>query len=283
MARKVDTNLLVEIFKVEKPIIGMVHLPPLPGSPNYGDRGIDQVLDFAVEEARALEDGGVDGLLVENLGDAPYLKTNVGSETISAMTLIARGVIEAIQIPIGVNILRNDVKAALAVAYITGGKFIRANVFTDTILTDQGIIEPSAPELLRYRRFLGAGGVRIFADVHVKHGVLLSPRAIEQSAVDAAYRGLADAIIVTGARTGIEPDLEDLKRVKGAVPDRPVLVGSGASKENIVKLLEYADGAIVGTHLKKDGITANRVDLGRVERFMGRVKEFREQKGCLRR
>jgi len=271
-------SLLDEIFEATKPIIGMVHLPPLPGSPSYKNQRIDQISEGAVQEAKALEGGGVDGLIVENLGDAPYLKTNVGLETVSAMTLITSNVIEAVKIPVGVNILRNDVKAALAVAYVTGGRFIRANVFTDTVLTDQGIIEPSAPELLRYRRFLGAERVKVFADVHVKHGVLLSLKPIEQSAVDAAYRGLADALIVTGARTGVEPDLEDLKRVKGAVPDTPVLVGSGASKENIVKLLEYADGAIVGTYFKKDGITANRVDKGRVKSFMETVRELREQK-----
>ena len=271
-------SLLDEIFEATKPIIGMVHLPPLPGSPSYKNQRIDQISEGAVQEAKALEGGGVDGLIVENLGDAPYLKTNVGLETVSAMTLIMSNVIEAVDIPVGVNILRNDVKAALAVAYVTGGRFIRANVFTDTVLTDQGIIEPSAPELLRYRRFLGAERVKVFADVHVKHGVLLSLKPIEQSAVDAAYRGLADALIVTGARTGVEPDLEDLKRVKGAVPDTPVLVGSGASKENIVKLLEYADGAIVGTYFKKDGITANRVDKGRVKSFMETVRELREQK-----
>jgi len=271
-------SLLDEIFKETKPIIGMVHLPPLPGSPSYKNQLIDQILEAAVQEAKALEDGGVDGLIVENLGDAPYLKSNVGLETVSAMTLVMNNVVEAVDIPVGVNILRNDVKAALAVAYVTGGRFIRANVFTDTVLTDQGIIEPSAPELLRYRRFLGAERVKVFADVHVKHGVLLSLKPIEQSAMDAAYRGLADALIVTGARTGVKPDLEDLKRVKEAVPHTPVLVGSGASKENVAKLLEYADGAIVGTHFKKDGITVNRVDEGRVKSFMERVKELREQK-----
>jgi len=271
-------SLLDEIFKATKPIIGMVHLPPLPGSPGYKNQRIDQILKAAVQEAKALEGGGVDGLIVENLGDAPYLKMNVGLETVSVMTLITSNVIEAVHIPVGVNILRNDVKAALAVAYVTGGGFIRANVFTDTVLTDQGIIEPSAPELLRYRRFLGAERVKVFADLHVKHGVLLSLKPIEQSAVDATHRGLADALIVTGIRTGIEPDLEDLTRVKRAVPDTPVLVGSGASRENIVKLLKHADGAIVGTYFKNDGITANRVDKVRVKSFMERVKELREQK-----
>ncbi|MFQ6080649.1 MAG: BtpA/SgcQ family protein [Candidatus Bathyarchaeia archaeon] len=269
-------NALEELFGVKKPIIGMVHLLPLPGSPRYEGGSIVHILERAVQDAKNLETGGINGLIVENLGDAPYLKTSVGPETISATTLVVRKVIDTVNVPVGVNILRNDVKAALAVAYVTGGRFIRANVFTDTVVTDQGIIEASASELLRYRRYLGAEEVKIFADVHVKYGLPLSPVSIEQSAKEAAYRGLADALIVTGARTGIEPDLEDLTRVRKAVPDRPLLVGSGATKENILKLLERADGAIVGTSLKVDGITENPVDGGRVKAFMANVEKLRK-------
>ena len=269
-------DVLEELFRVKKPIIGMVHLPPLPGSPRYEGGGIAHILERAVQDAKNLETGGINGLIVENLGDAPYLKTSVGPETISATTLVVRKVIDTVDVPVGVNILRNDVKAALAVAYVTGGRFIRANVFTDTVVTDQGIIEASASELLRYRRYLGAEEIKIFADVHVKYGLPLSPVSIEQSAKEAAYRGLADALIVTGVRTGIEPDLKDLTRVRKAVPDRPLLVGSGATKENILKLLECADGAIVGTSLKVDGITENPVDGGRVKAFMANVEKLRK-------
>jgi len=272
----VKESVLEELFRIKKPIIGMVHLPPLPGSPRYEGGGIAHILERAVQDAKNLEIGGINGLIVENLGDAPYLKTNVSPETISAMALVVRKVIDTVDVPVGVNVLRNDVKAALAVAYVTGGRFIRANVFTDTVVTDQGIIEASAPELLRYRRYLGAEEIKIFADVHVKHGLPLSPVSIEQSAKGAAYRGLADALIVSGARTGIEPDLKDLTRARKAVPDRPLLVGSGATKENILKLLECADGAIVGTSLKVDGITENPVDEGRVKAFMANVEKLRK-------
>jgi hypothetical protein len=265
----------MEIFEVKKPIVGMVHLPPLLGSPRYGGSSFDRILERAVEDAKRLERGDVDGLIVENLGDVPYLKTNVGPETISAMALIVANVVNAVKISVGVNVLRNDVKAALAIAHIAGGKFIRANVFTDTMVTDQGIIEASAPELLRYRRYLKADAVKIFADVHGKHGTLLSPRAIEQSAMDAAYRGLADALIVTGPRTGAEPELEDLMRVKKAVPDRPVLVGSGVGKGNVAKLLKHADGAVVGTSLKVGGVVDNPVDEKRVRALIAAVKRLR--------
>lgn len=269
-------KVLEELFSVKKPVIGVVHLLPLPGSPRYKDLGISNILDRAVQDAKNLEAGGVNGLIVENLGDAPYLKTNVGPETVSTMTLAVREVINAVNIPTGVNVLRNDVKAALAIAQTTGGKFIRANVFTETIITDQGIIEPTASELLRYRRYLGAEGVKVFADVHVKHGIPLSFASIEESAKEAAYRGLADALIVTGTRTGVAPNLKDLARVRKAVPDKPLLIGSGATRENILKLLKYTDGAIVGTSLKNRGVTENPVDLERVKAFTAIVENARK-------
>lgn len=264
------------LFSVKKPIIGMVHLLPLPGSPRYKGLGINNILDRAVQDAKNLEAGGVNGLIVENLGDAPYLKTKVGPETVSAMTLAVREVISAVNIPIGVNVLRNDVKAALAIAHTTGGKFIRANVFTETIITDQGIIEPTASELLRYRLCIGAEGIKVFADVHVKHGIPLGSASLEDSAKEAAYRGLADTIIVTGTRTGVAPNLKDLARVRKAVPDKPILVGSGATRENIMKLLKYTDGAIVGTSFKIRGVTENLVDVERVKAFMAIVENVRK-------
>lgn len=265
----------MELFRVEKPILGMVHLLPLPGSPKYEDSSFDDILERAVQDARRLESGGVDGLIVENLGDVPYLKENVGPETISAMALVVTDVVKAVKIPVGVNVLRNDAKAALAIAHIAGGKFIRTNVFTDAVVTEQGIIEASAPELLRYRRSLRAEAIKIFADVHSKHGTLLSPRTIEQSAMDAAYRGLADALIVTGPRTGIEPKLEDLMQVKKAVSDRLTFVGSGISKENVTRFLKHADGAIVGTSLKAGGVVDNPVDEKRVRALVAAVKRLR--------
>jgi membrane complex biogenesis BtpA family protein len=266
---------LKEIFGVSRPIIGMVHLPPLPGSPKYRGQSTDHLLEFSLSEAKKLENGGVDGLIIENLGDAPYLKSNVGPETISIMTLIACKIANSVKIPVGVNVLRNDAKAALAIAHASGGKFIRVNVFTDTMVTEQGIIEPVAPELLRYRGILKAEEVKIFADVQVKHGIALVKKSIEQSAQDAAYRGRADALIITGEQTGAEPKLDDLIRAKEAVRDKPILIGSGVNEENVVRLLPHADAAIVGTYFKKDGITSNQVDEERVKGLMEKVKSLR--------
>lgn len=264
----------MELFGVEKPIVGMVHLNPLPGSPRYEGLSVNRISELAVQDAKHLETGGVDGLMVENFGDMPYRKMDVGPETVSGMAVIVADVVDAVKIPVGVNVLRNDFKAALAIAHVAGGKFLRTNVFIDAAVTDQGLIEASAPELLRYRRYLGAG-VKIFADIQGKHGVPLGNRPIEQSAMDAAYRGLADALIVSGLRTGTEPELEDLVRVKKAVPDRPVFIGSGLAKENVTKLLNHGDGAIVGTSLKFDGVVGNPVDEKRVKALMTAVKELR--------
>jgi len=265
-------NALKELFGVEKPIVGMVHLLPLPGSPGFRDRGLARILERAVQDAKALEAGGIDGLIVENLGDAPYFKANVPPETVSAMAVAVRSVIGEVGVPVGVNVLRNDAKAALAVACACGGKFIRVNVFTDAMMTDQGIIEACAPELLRYRRRLRAEEIKIFADVYVKHATSLVPRPLEEMAADAVHRGMADALIVTGPRTGAKVELEDLVKVKGAVPDTPVLAGSGIDKTNVVEILERCDGAIVGTSLKVDGITTNPVDRRRVTELVQNVR-----------
>lgn len=267
-----EQNTLKELFKVKKPLVGMVHLLPLPGSPGFGDRGLARILERAVQDAKALEAGGIDGLIVENLGDAPYFKANVPPETVSAMAVAVRSVIDEVGVPVGVNVLRNDAKAALAVACACGGKFIRVNVFTDAMMTDQGIIEACAPELLRYRRRLRAEEIKIFADVYVKHAASIVPRPLEEMAADAVHRGMTDALIVTGPRTGAKVEPEDLVKVKGAVPDTPVLAGSGIDKTNAVETLERCDGAIVGTSLKVDGITTNPVDRRRVTDLVQNVR-----------
>jgi len=254
----------------------MVHLSPLPGSPRFEGR-LGSILEDAVRDAKVLEAGGVDGLIVENFGDVPYFKTNVPPETVSAMTVAVRSVLAEVGVPVGINILRNDANAALAVACATGGRFIRVNVFTDAVVADQGIIEGCAPELLRYRSRLKAKEIKIFADVHVKHAVPLVPRPIEEVAKDSIQRGMADALIVTGPRTGAEVNLESLIKVKDAVEGVPVLAGSGIDKANVIEILKYCDGAIVGTSLKVDGVTTNPVDERRVTELMQIVRKIRRE------
>jgi membrane complex biogenesis BtpA family protein len=261
------------LFGTDKYVIGMVHLLPLPGSPLWMGQMAD-VLKRAVGDAQALEDGGIDGLIIENFGDTPFSKGRVRAHTVSAMTLAVEAVRHVVHVPVGVNVLRNDSMSALAIASTTGAQFIRVNVHTGAMITDQGMIESRAHETLRYRQELGTS-TKILADVFVKHATPLGSQTLEQAARDAVHRGLADAVIVTGGETGQPADMDDVLRAKEAVPDFPVLAGSGAHEGNVAQLLARADGVIVGTSLKEDGITTNPVDRARVVTFMTLVNQLR--------
>ena len=254
-----------------KQIIGVVHLLPLPGSPGWaGD--LDAVIESALHDAEALAKGGVDAVIYENFGDTPFLKGPVPPETVAAMAVVISRVSGQVDVPFGVNVLRNDPLAALGLAYATGGRFIRVNVHTGVMVTDQGIIEGSAAETLRRRSALGAD-IKILADVLVKHAVPLGDQNIRDAAAAAVHRGRADALIVTGPFTGQEADLTDVRAVKETVPPGvPVLVGSGVTESNIARYLEWADGVIVGTDIKVDGDVANPVDAGRVKALVAAAR-----------
>ena len=255
------------LFGARKAFIGVVHLPPLPGSPRWrGD--MEAVLAQARKEAHLLAEGGADGIIVENFGDAPFATGHVGPHTVSAMTLAVQAVMERVALPIGINMLRNDPYSALAVAVATGARFIRANVHYGVMVAEEGLIQGRADETLRYRRALGADEkVKIFADVLVKHAVPLGTTDISQVARETVHRGLADALIVTGPATGTSADPHEVARVKAAVPDVPVLVGSGIDEGNAEAFLALADGVIVGTSLKVDGDIRNPIDPARVRRL----------------
>ena len=262
-----------DIFEKPKPIIGVVHLKPLPGAPLYeGD--MDAIVENALRDAHALEEGGVDGIIVENYNDVPFRKVVKEPETIAAMGIVVKTIVDEISLPVGVSFLRNSAVEALGIAYVTGAKFIRVNVYVDNIETDSGIIEAAAPDVLRYARKLGAK-IGILADIHVKHGSPLGSRSLEEVYKDAFHRGLASAVIVTGPRTGEPPNINTLVALQ-RVKIGPILIGSGLSIENI-DLLRYSDGAIVGTFFKKNGITRNPVDKNRVKQFMQKVLEIQRQ------
>jgi membrane complex biogenesis BtpA family protein len=264
---------LKSLFGTDKYVIGMVHLLSLPGSPRWAGQ-LAEVLKQAVNDAQALEAGEIDGLIVENFGDAPFSKGRAEAHTVAAMTLAVQAVRDTVDVPVGVNVLRNDSMSALAIASTTGAEFIRVNVHTGAMITDQGMIEGHAHETLRYRKELGTS-TKIFADVLVKHAAPLGGQTLAQAARDTVHRGLADAIIVTGAETGQPADNDDVLRAKEAVPDFPVLVGSGVHEGNVAQLLATADGVIVGTSLKEGGVTTNPVDKARVAAFMALVKHLR--------
>lgn len=266
-------RLLHALFPGRLPIIGMVHLPPLPGAPR-SDGSMTGVLERALEDARALADGGVDGLIIENYLDAPFHPERVPPETIAAMAIVTAEVVRQVPVPVGVNVLRNDAAAAVAIAAVAGARFVRVNVHTGAMLTDQGWIEGRAHETLRLRARLGAP-VAIVADVMVKHAVPPPGLDAAQAARDAWHRGLADGLIVTGGETGAATDPERVREIKRAVPEAPIWVGSGLTVENAGALLAHADGAIVGTALARDGRAGAGIDPDRVRALMEAVRGLR--------
>jgi len=246
-----------EIFGEKKPLIGVIHLPSLPGSPSYQGEPLETILERALQDLASLEEGGADAVILENFGDRPFAKL-ADKATVAQMAVIARELVRTAKIPVGVNVLRSDGVAALSIAFASGASFIRVNVFSGVALTDQGLIEGCAREVLALRRALGAK-VAILADIHVKHAFHFGD--ISDAARDAARNG-ADALIVTGKATGLPPDPADLRSVKAA-SHLPVLVGSGITPENIANFKD-ADGFIVGTWLKEKGEVEGPVDPERV-------------------
>jgi uncharacterized protein len=251
------------LFKAHsKLLIGVVHLRPLPGSPRWGG-SLDAVLEAAARDARAYERGGAHALFIENFGDVPFTKSNVGPETVAAMAAAGRAVGATVKLPLGFNVLRNDARAALALCAACNGRFVRVNVHTGAMLTDQGLIEGAACDTLRYRRQI-CPQAQIFADVHVKHAVPLGNWSIGDSARDAVERGLADALIVSGAGTGLPTERADVERVREMCPTAKLLLGSGVTAANLAQYLPLADGFIVGSSLKVGGKVHNPVDPRRV-------------------
>ncbi len=259
----------------DRALIGMVHLAGLPGSPAWR-WPLEEITAHACSDARTLAEAGFDAILIENFGDAPFRRGQVDPHTVASMTVVTRAVCRETSLPIGINVLRNDARSAIAIAVICKAAFVRVNVHTGAYATDQGVIEGKADETLRYRCRLsgcgsgsaGPGGPAIFADVHVKHASPLLRQPIAEAARETAYRGLADALIVSGPATGKPTDRADLHAVRAAVPDRPILVGSGATSDNLGDLLAVADGVIVGTAIKENGVTSAPVDPDRAAAFV---------------
>lgn len=260
-------------FPAHHPVVGMIHLPPLPGAP--GPRpSMEDVLEVAAADARALADAGVDGVLVENFGDAPFFPDRVPPETVAALTLAVDRVRRTVSLPVGVNVLRNDAGAALAVAAATGAAFIRVNVHVGSAWTDQGFLQGEAHRTVRRREELGHR-CALLADVHVKHATPVPGESLEEAARDAWHRGQADGLVISGSGTGRATDPARVARVVEAVPEAPVWVGSGASVETLEALWPVAAGFIVGSALQEEGRAGERVDPDRARAFMTAVQELR--------
>ncbi len=257
---------LHQIFKTPNPIIGVVHLLPLPTSPRWGG-SLKAVIDRAEQEATALASGGVDGLIVENFFDAPFTKNHVDPAVVSAMTLIVGRLMNLVTLPVGINVLRNDAQSAMAIATCVRAQFIRVNVLTGVMATDQGVIEGQAHQLLRYRRELGSD-VKILADVLVTHARPLGAPNLTTAVQETIERGLADGVILSGWATGSSPTLEDLELASAAADGTPVFIGSGANWENISTLMQAADGVIVSSSLKRRGRIEQPIDPIRVSQFV---------------
>ncbi|MBN3872882.1 photosystem I biogenesis protein BtpA [Nostoc sp. JL33] len=268
---------LYQIFKTRSPIIGVVHLLPLPTSPRWGG-SLKAVIDRAEQEAAALASGGVDGLIVENFFDAPFTKNQVDPVVVSAMTIVVQRIQNLVTLPVGLNVLRNDAKSAMAIASCVQAQFIRVNVLTGVMATDQGLIEGEAYQLLRYRRELGCD-VKILADVLVKHARPLSSPNLTVAVKDTIERGLADGVILSGWATGSPPNLEDLELACGAAAGTPVFIGSGANWENIDTLMQAADGVIVSSSLKRHGRIEQPIDPIRVSQFVEAARRNWNSKG----
>lgn len=228
-------------------IIGAVHFPPLVGYEGFP--GLPEALKNALADIGAFEKGGADAVIIENNYDLPHTE-NAGAGTISSMTYLALEIKSKTKLPVGINVLWNDFRAALSIAKIANLDFIRIPVFVDTVETDFGVIRGQADEATAFRSSIGADNAAIFTDIHVKHSKMVSKLTLRESAELAIKKG-SDALIVTGKWTGDPPTTEDLKDVRDAAGTFPILCGSGVDKENVRALFSIADGAIVSTSLKK--------------------------------
>ncbi len=268
---------LKQIFKTDHPIIGVVHLHPLPTSPRWGG-SLDAVISRAEQEATALASGGVDGIIIENFFDAPFTRERVDPAVVSAMSITVQRVMNLVSLPVGINVLRNDAWSALAIATCVQAQFIRVNVLTGVMATDQGLIEGDAHRLLRYRRELGSD-VKILADVLVKHARPLGSPNLTTAVQETIERGLADGVILSGWATGSPPNIEDLELASAAAQDTPVFIGSGATWENIPSLIKAADGVIVSSSLKRHGKIEQPIDPIRVSQFVESTRRSLSIKG----
>jgi len=260
-------------FFSKKPVIGVVHLPPLPGSPDYMG-SFEDVLERAVRDVKNLVENGVDAIIVENFMDTPYSIRVRNPETIAAFSIISWELKKIVDCPIGLNLLRNSGPEAYAIACIINADFIRVNALVEHIWAPEGLLTPVAREIMLKRRSLNCYDVAVFADVNVKHGKPVMD--LDMAVREAITRGKADAVIVTGKHTSEPPDPSTAYYVK-SISDKPVVIGSGITPDNIRLYWDLADGFIVGTYFKVKSITTNPVDPSKVRRLMTLVNKLRKQ------
>ena len=266
------TTSFADVFTVRKPIIAMAHLPPLPGTPHHDARkGIAGVVDAVLRDVEALQNGGVDAIMFGNEGDRPYT-TKATPETLAAMAVVVTQVREAVHVPFGVNYLWDPV-ASVALAHAVGARFVR-EIFTGVYESDMGVWAPEGGQAVKLRATLGSD-LLLFFNVNAEFASLMGSRSVASRARSAVFAGLADGVCVSGPMTGQAVEVSDIAAVKEVLPDVPVIANTGVREENLASILEFADAAIVGTSLKRNGNTWNEVDVERVERFMDVVRSLR--------
>jgi uncharacterized protein len=254
-------------------LIGVVHLLPLPGAPDFEAGGVEPIYDRALADARAYVEGGFDGLIVENHGDIPFAKPDdIGPETAAHMAVAADRIRRETGVPLGVNVLANAALHALAVASAAGARFVRVNQWANAYVANEGLIEGAAAPASRYRRNLGAQSVRIFADAHVKHGAhaIVQDRPVAELVRDVEFFN-ADVVIATGQRTGHAADLDYIRSIRSATT-LPAMVGSGVTPENVRAILNVVEGVIVASALKTGGRWWNAVELERAKQFVDEAR-----------
>ncbi|MDR1929929.1 MAG: BtpA/SgcQ family protein [Treponema sp.] len=264
---------LKEMFGVQKPIIAMCHFQALPGDPGYDiEGGMDKVVEAAKKELLNLQEGGIDGVMFSNEFSLPYL-TKVRPETIAAMARIIGELKNLINIPYGVNALWDPI-ASIDLAAATGASFIR-EIISGVYASDFGLWNTNAGEAARHRVNLGRRDLKLFFNIVPEAAVYLADRTIEDIARTTVFNNRPDALCVSGLTAGSETDTQILLRVKKIVPDTVVFSNTGCKLDNIEAQLAHADGAIVGTTFKFDGVFENPVDKKRVKAFMDKVKSIR--------
>jgi membrane complex biogenesis BtpA family protein len=258
---------MTSLFAQSKPVIGVIHVGALPGTPG-SSQSVADLVRIARDEARVYREGGVDGVIIENMHDVPYLKGAVGPEIVAAMTAIGLEVKSECGLLVGIQILAGANLEAMAVAHTAGLDFIRAEGYAYAHVADEGIIEASAAKLLRYRKMIGAERVQVWTDVKKKHSAhaITADVSLGQTAETVEFMG-ADCVIVTGSVTGEAPKVADVKEAKSHC-HLPVFLGSGISEANIKEFYNEADGFIIGSAFKVDGLWSNTIDPARVTRFM---------------
>jgi membrane complex biogenesis BtpA family protein len=247
------------------PIVAVIHLKALPGSPRY-EGSVDAIMEHVKRDAEVAAAAGFDAVLIENFGDVPFFAERVSSETVAAMAVCGEHARRASGLPVGINVLRNDGLSALSVAVACGASFIRVNVLVGARITDQGIVQSDSAALLRARKNLGATHIAIVADVDVKHSTPLGLIAVDAEAIEAVERGLADAVIVSGSRTGEEASRDAVLAVRSATK-APVWLGSGVKADTLSDWLSISQGVIVGSDLRADGKAGGPIDRDRAFAF----------------